>query len=110
MSEPQKEKEPILTAVLNLFTGGGGYIYIGQMAKGAVFIAAEILFILVTCVGMFVMGASGLGMTLIGALALCPLIFWVIIAILTALDGYRLTKYIDEGRTLGKWEFSVTRN
>jgi hypothetical protein len=109
MSEPQKGKEPILTAILNLFTGGGGYIYIGQMAKGAIFIAGEIVFIIMTCGLMIVMASVGLGFTLLGAFAFSPLVFWGIIAAGTAWDGYRLTQRVNEGQTLDKWEFSVAR-
>jgi hypothetical protein len=109
MHETQKEKEPILTAVLNLFTGGGGFIYIGQMAKGAVFIAGLILFIMLTCVLMIVMAGSGMGMTLLGAFSFCPLVLWILVDIGTAWDGYRLTQRVNAGQTLGKWEFSIFR-
>ncbi len=109
MSESQKEKEPILTALLNLFTGGGGYLYIGQMAKGAVFIAGGVVFGLVVCCLMLMMAQGGQAMTLVGALAFCPLIFWFIIAIAAAWDGYRLTQRLNEGHALEKWEFTTSR-
>jgi len=105
MSEQQKQKEPILTALLNFLCGGGGYIYIGQMTKGIVFIAAAIVFGLITCVLAGGMAMVGLGFTFIGALACLPLLLWGVIAIAAAWDGYSLTQRVNEGKTLGNWEF-----
>ncbi len=109
MSESQKEKEPILTALLNLFTGGGGYLYIGQMAKGAVFIAGGLVFGLMVCCLMLVLAQAGYSMTLPGLLAFCPLFFWFLIAVAAAWDGYRLTQRLNEGHALDKWEFTAAR-
>jgi hypothetical protein len=109
MAEPKKEKEPIVTALLNFFTGGGGYIYIGQMAKGAVFIAGELVCIILVCALMGGTAAIGLGWSLPGFCGtFFPLPFWWLIAAGAAWDGYRLTQRVNEGKTLGKWEFSVS--
>jgi hypothetical protein len=109
MSIQAKQKEPILAAVLNFFTGGGGYLYIGQMTKGIVFIAGAVVAGILTCVlgGGFAM--IGLGMTLLGALACIPLFVWILIAVLAAWDGYSLTQHINNGRTLGDWEFFFSK-
>jgi hypothetical protein len=109
MAEPRNNKEPILTAILNLFTGGGGYLYLGQMAKGAVFIACGFLIGLIVGCLMLVMASAGFAGTLLGALACLPLILWVLIAIASAWDGYALTQRFNEGQTLGKWEFFFSR-
>jgi hypothetical protein len=109
MSEQRNEKEPIVTALLNLFTGGGGYLYIGQQAKGAVFIAGGLIFGLVTCCLMLVMASAGFGLTLFGVLGCAPIPIWAIIAIAAAWDGYMLTQRVNEGHALGKWEFFVSR-
>ncbi len=109
MAEPQKQKEPILTALLNFITGGGGYLYIGQMTKGAVFIAGAVLFCaMAACLGV-VMASAGFGMTLFGALACIPIFIWGLIAIGTAWDGYSLTQRLNEGQPLGNWEFFFSK-
>ena len=110
MAGEQNQKEPIVTTLLNFFTGGGGYIYIGQMAKGAVFIAGEVLVLILVCALMFGSAAMGLAWSLPGAcLTFFPLFFWWLIAAAAAWDGYRLTQKVNEGRTLEKWEFSLNR-
>jgi TM2 domain-containing membrane protein YozV len=109
MSAEQKKKEPVLTAILNLFTGGGGYIYIGQMTKGIVFIAAAILTGILVCLLAGGMAAIGFGLTPVGALACIPLPVWGIIALLAAWDGFSLTQRVNEGRTLGNWDFFFTK-
>jgi hypothetical protein len=109
MADEKKEKEPILTALLNFFTGGGGYIYIGQMAKGGVFIAGALVFAGMACCLMLMMASAGFGMTLFGLLAFVPLFFWWLIAIAAAWDGYRMTQRLNEGHELGKWEFTTAR-
>jgi hypothetical protein len=101
----RNKKEPILAAILNFITGGGGYLYIGQMTKGVVFIFAAVLCGVVTCILAGGMAAVGLGMTLVGALACLPLIIWFLIAIATAWDGFSLAQRVNEGHTLGNWEF-----
>jgi hypothetical protein len=108
MSE-QKHKEPILAAFLNFLIGGGGYLYIGQMTKGAVFIAGAVLFGAMACCLGIVMASAGFGLTLFGALACIPLLFWGLIAIGTAWDGYSLIQRVNEGHTLGNWEFFFSR-
>jgi len=50
-----------------------------------------------------------LGMTLLGALACIPLFVWIVIAALAAWDGYSLTQHINNGRTLGDWEFFFSK-
>ena len=110
MTGEQKQKEPIVTTLLNFFTGGGGYIYIGQTAKGAVFIAGEVVCILLVCVLMGGTAAMGLAWSLPGFCGTAlPLPFWWLIAAGTAWDGYRLTQRINEGHTLEKWEFTFSR-
>jgi hypothetical protein len=94
---------------LNFLIGGGGYLYIRQMTKGIVFIAVAVLFGAMACVLGGVMAAIGLGMTLPGALACIPLFIWGLIAIGTAWDGYSLTQRLNEGQTLGNWEFFFSR-
>jgi hypothetical protein len=110
MADEQKQKEPILTALLNFFTGGGGYLYIGQTAKGAVFIAGALLVAILICVLMAVTASMGWAWSLPGACGtFLPVPFWVIITIGTAFDGYRLTQRLNEGHKLGKWEFTIGR-
>jgi len=110
MSDEHKEKEPVVTALLNFFTGGGGYLYIGQTAKGAVFIAGEVLCILLICLLMGGTAALGWGFTLQGACGtFLPLPFWWLITAGTAFDGYRLTQRLNEGYRLEKWEFTFSR-
>lgn len=110
MADGQKQKEPILTALLNFLTGGGGYIYIGQTAKGVVFIAGAVVCIILVCILMAGTAAIGWAYTLPGACGtFLPLPFWWLIAIAAAWDGYRLTQRINEGHTLGKWEFTFSR-
>ena len=109
MSADQKQKEPILTALLNFFTGGGGYIYIGQTAKGAVFIAGAVVTILLVCLLMGGTAALGWAYTLQGACGtFFPIPFWWLIALAAAWDGYRLTQRINAGHDLGKWEFTIS--
>jgi len=106
MAGEQKQKEPIVTALLNFFSGGGGYLYIGQTAKGAVFIAGVVVVIILVCLLMGGTAALGWAFTLQGACGtFFPLPFWMLIAIGTAWDGYRLTQRINEGHKPGKWEF-----
>ena len=110
MFSDRKQKEPVLAALLNFFTGGGGYIYIGQTAKGAVFIAGAVLCIILVCLLMVGTSAIGWAYTLPGACGtFFPIPFWWLIAIAAAWDGYRLAQRINEGHTLEKWEFSVSR-
>jgi hypothetical protein len=110
MSADQKQKEPILTALLNFFTGGGGYIYIGQTAKGAVFIAGAVVTILMVCLLMGGTAALGWAYTLQGACGtFFPIPFWWLIALAAAWDGYKLTQRINTGHELGKWEFTISR-
>ena len=108
MSEQRKQKEPALAALLNLLTGGGGYLYLGQMTKGMVVIACEILLVsIAACVAFLPTGLPEMGMAYFGCcLSLSPLFFGGIIALFTAWDGYRLAQRVNEGHTLGNWEFS----
>ncbi len=104
------QKEPILTALLNFFTGGGGYIYIGQTVKGIVFIAGAVVCIILVCLLMAATAAIGWAYTLPGACGtFLPIPFWWLIAIGAAFDGYRLTQRINEGYKLEKWEFTSLR-
>ncbi len=74
-------KDPILTAVLSLFLGGGaGQIYLGQQTKGIVIIVVAVL---LYC-------AFGLGL---------------IVNLLGALDAYQLATKLKEGQSIGEWQF-----
>ncbi len=105
-ADEKKKKEPILAAVLNFLTGGGGYLYIGQTTKGIVFIAGEVIVLMLICVLMFATSAMGLGFSLPGACGTAlPLPFWWLIAAGAAFDGFRLAQGINEGHVPGQWEF-----
>lgn len=108
MTDHTTDKEPILTALLNLFTGGGGYLYIGQTNKGIALILLEFVFAAMSCCLFFLpTGLPEQGMTYVG-FCLCgtPLFFAFLIALVAALDGYNLTKRVNEGQVLGPWEFT----
>jgi hypothetical protein len=110
MADEKKQKEPIVTALLNFFTGGGGYLFIGQTAKGAVFIAGALLVSILICILMGVTAGVGWAWTLQGACGtFLPVPFWVLICIGTAFDGYKLTQKLNEGHELEKWEFTISR-
>ncbi len=111
MSEQRRQKEPVLAALLNLLTGGVGYLYLGQMAKGVVIIACQILFgSMAACLAFLPTGLAEMGMTYAGCcLSLAPLFFAGLIALSTAWDGYRLAQRVNEGHTLGNWEFFLGR-
>jgi hypothetical protein len=80
------------------------------MEKGAVFIAGEVVVLILVCVLMFGTAAIGLAWSLPGACGtFFPLFLWWLIAAGTAWDGYRLTQRLNEGHTLEKWEFSLYR-
>ena len=108
MSEQRKQKEPALAALLNFFTGGGGYLYLGQTAKGMAFIAGAVLAgAMAACLAFMPTGLPEVGMAYFGCcLSLSPLFFWGLIALCTAWDGYRLAQRVNEGHTLSDWEFS----
>jgi tetratricopeptide (TPR) repeat protein len=73
-------KDPVVAGLLNWFLfGGGGYIYLGQIAKGIV--------------------------TILIVLATIPLIFGAFIPILTCIDSYKLARRLKEGRPIKPWEF-----
>ena len=111
MTDQNKGKEPILTALLNLLTGGGGYLYIGQTNKGIALILLELVFAAISCCLFFLpTGLPEQGMTYMG-LCMCgvPLFFTLLIAVATAFDGYRLTQSLNDGRELGPWEFTKAR-
>lgn len=72
-------KNPVIALLLNLFLGGGGYIYIGQTAKGVV--------------------------AFLTALLLLPLGIGFLIPIFTCIDGYKLAQKINDGRSIGNWEY-----
>ena len=79
----QPPKDPILVCVLNLLVVGGvGYIVMGQKLKGIVAIVAWLALAIPTC---------GTGSMLL--------------AVVTAVDGYLQAQQLKEGKTLGPWTF-----
>ncbi len=111
MSEQRKQKEPALAAILNLLTGGVGYLYLGQTTKGMVVIACEIfLGSMAACLAFAPLGLPEMGMAYVGCcLSLTPLFFGGLIALFTAWDGYVLAQRINEGHSPGNWEFLAGR-
>ena len=79
----QPPKDPVLICVLNLIVVGGvGYIVMGQKIKGIVAIVAWLALAIPTC---------GTGSMLL--------------AVVTAVDGYLQAQQLKEGKTLGPWTF-----
>ena len=105
--ETKNKKEPIVAALLNLFTLGGGYLYIGQKTKGIVFLAGELVSGSIACCLFFLpTGLPEMGMTYVGCfISVLPLLFAGLIALGTAWDGYNLAQRVNDGQTLGDWEF-----
>jgi hypothetical protein len=79
----QPPKDPILICVLNLLVVGGvGYIVMGQKIKGIIAIVAWLAIAIPTC---------GTGSMLL--------------AVVTAVDGYLQAEKLKQGKTLGPWTF-----
>jgi hypothetical protein len=72
-------KDPTLTLLLNLFTAGGGYLYIGQTNKGIVMIVVTLVLL-----------CFGIG---------------ILIPIFTCIDGYLLAKELKDGEPINEWQF-----
>ncbi len=79
--EPAKpQRSPVIASLLSFFLlGGAGQIYLGQTKKGILLIV----------------------LTLVGSLFLIGLIVFPI----GAIDAYLLAKRLENGETLGEWEF-----
>jgi hypothetical protein len=76
-------KDPILVLILNLLLlGGVGYIILGQKTKGIVAIVTCLILALPTC------GTASL-----------------LIALVTAVDGYLQAQQLQQGHAVGQWTF-----
>jgi hypothetical protein len=76
-------KDPILVLILNLLLlGGVGYIVLGQKVKGIVAIVLYVVVALPTC------GTASL-----------------LIALVTAIDGYLQAQQLQQGHPVGEWTF-----
>ena len=76
-------KDPILVLILNLLLlGGVGYIILGQKTKGIVAIVLYVIVALPTC------GSGSL-----------------LIALITAVDGYLQAQQLQQGHAVGQWTF-----
>lgn len=73
-------KKPVIALLLNLFLAGGGYLYIGQIAKGLVTISVTLL----------LMSFCGIG---------------IFIPIFTCIDGYKLARRLTNGQAVDQWNF-----
>lgn len=80
--ENKQTKSRGLATVLSILIVGVGQMYLGQVVKGIVML-----------IGAMVIGA------ITGGLAALPI--WI----LSAIDAYRIATKINEGKTVGEWEF-----
>jgi hypothetical protein len=80
-SEPRKD--PVLVLILNLLIlGGVGYIIMGQKRKGILTVIACVIIAVPTC------GSGSL-----------------LIAAVTAVDGYLQAQQLQQGHPVGEWTF-----
>jgi TM2 domain-containing membrane protein YozV len=82
---PVRQKTPIVGGILGFLGFGLGAFYNGQIAKGATLLGITIVFW-----GLF--------------LALGPLPNFLI-GIALAIDGYKISQRINNGETVGPWQF-----
>ena len=74
-----KKKKPAVAALLSVMFGGGGQIYLGQVTKGIIVMA----------------------LVYIGSFLIVGVVLWPI----AIYDAYILAKKIENGETIGEWEF-----
>ena len=73
--------DPVVISILNLFSGGAGYLVLGQKMKGIAAIALCVILLFPPSCGVL----SG------------------VVAVITAIDGYRQAEQLQQGRPIGQW-------
>ena len=83
-----QRKSPVLAALLSFLLVGMGQVYLGQVEKGLCMLALALLLIMTV-----VLGPIG-----------------IVILILNVVDAFVLGVKVQNGETVGKWQFFFNQN